>query len=39
MYSYAERTKAVYLYIKLGKRVAVTIRQLGYLTKNSPKDW
>ena len=26
-------------YIKLGKRVAATIRQLGYPTKNSLKSW
>lgn len=39
MYSYAERMKAVQLYIKLGKRVGATIRQLGYPTKNSLKDW
>jgi transposase-like protein len=29
----------VRLYIKLGKRVAVTIRQLGYPTKNALKSW
>ncbi|WP_417276756.1 IS3 family transposase [Castellaniella sp.] len=39
MYSYAERVKAVQLYIKLGKRLNATIRQLGYPTKNSLKDW
>ena len=31
MYSYAERIRAVRLYIKLGKRMNATIRQLGYL--------
>lgn len=31
--------RAVQLYIKLGKRVGVTISQLGYPTKNALKDW
>ena len=39
MYSYEERIRAVKLYIKLGKRTGPTIRQLGYPTKNSLKDW
>lgn len=39
MYSYEDRVRAVELYIKLGKRVRPTIRQLGYPTKNSLKDW
>lgn len=39
MYSYADRMRAVQLYIKLGKRIGATIRQLGYPTKNSLKDW
>ena len=39
MYSYEERIRAVRLYIKLGRRVAVTIRQLGYPTKNALKSW
>ena len=39
MYSYEERIRAVKLYIKLGKRTGPTIRQLGYSTKNSLKDW
>jgi hypothetical protein len=30
MYSYEDRIRAVELYIKLGKRVRPTIRQLGY---------
>ena len=30
MYSYADRIRAVELYIKLGLRVRATIRQLGY---------
>jgi transposase InsO family protein len=33
MYSYEDRIRAVKLYIKLGRRVAATIRQLGYPTK------
>jgi transposase InsO family protein/transposase-like protein len=39
MYSYADRIRAVELYIKLGKRVRLTIRQLGYPTKNALKGW
>jgi transposase InsO family protein/transposase-like protein len=39
MYSYEDRLRAVGLYIKLGKRVALTIRQLGYPTKNALKSW
>jgi len=39
MYSYAERMRAVQLYIKLDRRMNATIRQLGYPTKNSLKDW
>ncbi|NMF91649.1 IS3 family transposase [Aromatoleum petrolei] len=39
MYSYADRMRAVQLYIKLGKRVGATIRKLGYPTKNALKDW
>ena len=39
MYSYEDRIRAVELYIKLGKRVKPTIRQLGYPTKNSLKGW
>lgn len=39
MYSYEDRLRAVRLYIKLGKRVAPTIRQLGYPTKNALKGW
>ena len=35
MYSYDDRLRAVRLYIRLGKRVALTIRQLGYPTKNA----
>ncbi|MFE1574382.1 hypothetical protein ACFIQG_21700 [Comamonas odontotermitis] len=32
MYSYEDQIRAVELYIKLGKRVRPTIRQLGYLS-------
>ena len=39
MYSYEDRLRAVRLYIKLGKRVGLTIRQLGYPTKNALKTW
>ena len=39
MYSYEDRLRAVRLYIKLGQRVALTIRQLGYPTKNALKSW
>ncbi|REG51612.1 transposase InsO family protein [Paraburkholderia sp. BL6669N2] len=39
MYSYEDRMRAVRLYLKLGKRVGATIRQLGYPTKNSLKSW
>jgi transposase-like protein len=39
MYSYEDRVRAVELYIKLGKRTAATIRQLGYPTKNALKGW
>ena len=39
MYSYEDRIRAVRLYIKLGRRTAATIRQLGYPTKNALKSW
>ena len=39
MYSYEDRLRAVRLYIKLGKRVRATIRELGYPTKNALKRW
>lgn len=39
MYSYEDRMRAVQLYIKLGKGISATLRQLGYPTKNSLKDW
>ena len=39
MYSYEDRIKAVRLYMKLGKRLGVTIRQLSYPTKNTLIGW
>lgn len=39
MYSYPERSREVEFYIKLGKRIKTTIRQLGYPTKNALKAW
>lgn len=39
MYSYEDRIRAVELCIKLGKRVAETIHQLGYPTENALKSW
>ena len=39
MYSYDERIRAVELYIKLDKRLAATIQQLGYPMKNALKGW
>ncbi|WP_250981549.1 IS3 family transposase [Rahnella sp. CG8] len=39
MYSYEDRIRAVRLYIRLGKRTAATLRQLGYPTKNALKSW
>ena len=39
MYLYEDRLRAVRLYIKLGKRIGLTIRQLGYPTKNALKTW
>ena len=39
MYSYADRLRAVELYVRLGKRLNATIRQLGYPTKNALRGW
>jgi putative transposase len=39
MFSYEDRLRAVQLYLKLGKRIAATIQQLGYPTKNTLKGW
>jgi transposase-like protein len=39
MFSYEDRIRAVQLYLKLGKRIGATIRQLGYPTRNSLKAW
>lgn len=37
MFSYEDSIRAVRLYLKLGKGIGTTIRQLGYPTKNSFK--
>lgn len=37
MFSYEDRFRAVQLYIELGKRVGLTIRQFGFPTKNTLK--
>lgn len=34
MYSYEDRVRAVELYLKLGKRVKATIRQLGWCCRS-----
>ena len=39
MYSYEDRLRAVQLFIQLGKRVGLTIRQLGYPTAKALKSW
>ena len=39
MFSYEDRLRAVQLYIKLGKHLGLTIRQLGYPTKNALRNW
>ena len=39
MSSYEDRIRAVKLYIKLGKRLGSTLRQLGYPTKNALLAW
>ena len=39
MHSYEDRMRAVALYIKLGKRLQATIRELGYPTKNTLRCW
>ena len=39
MYSYEDRIRAVKLYLKLGRQIAATRRQLGYPTKNSLLSW
>lgn len=39
MFSYEDRLRAVQLYIKLGIRVGLTIRQLGFPTKDTLKHW
>ena len=39
MYLYEDLTRAVKLFIKLGRRTGATILQLGYPTKNSLNSW
>ena len=39
MYSYEERIRAVRLYLRLGKRAAPTVRQLGYPNVKALKVW
>jgi transposase InsO family protein/transposase-like protein len=39
MYSYEDRIRAVKLYIRLGKRLTTTVRQLGYPTIKSLERW
>ena len=39
MYSYEDRIRAVKLYIRLGKRLSMTVRQLGYPTTKALERW
>jgi len=39
MYSYEDRVRAVRLYIRLGKRLGATRRQLGYPSRNTLLGW
>lgn len=39
MCSYKDRIRAVILFIKLGKRIGATLRELGYPTKNALNGW
>lgn len=39
MYSYEDRLRALRLYNKLGRRIGLTIRRMGYPTKNALKPW
>lgn len=39
MYSFADRLRAVELYLRLGKRLNATIKQVGYPAKNALKGW
>lgn len=39
MYSNEERLRVRRLYIKLGKRLGLTVRPLGHPTKNSLLSW
>jgi hypothetical protein len=39
MFSYEDQFRAAQVYIKLDKRIGLTIRQLGYPTRNAPLGW
>lgn len=39
MFSYEDRLRALQLYIKLCKRIGLTIRQLGYPKKKALMSW
>ena len=39
MYTVEEKTRAVELYVKYGKRAAATIRELGYPSRAQLKAW
>ena len=39
MYSYEDRIRAVKLYIRLGKRLSMTVRHLGYPTTKALERW
>lgn len=39
MYSYEEQLRAVKLYLKYGRRLKVTVRELVHSTKGSLKAW
>src|SRR5690625_8013900 len=39
MYSYEDRIRAVRLYLELDRRLGVTLRTLGYPSKNSLLAW
>lgn len=39
MYSYEDRIRAVRLYLELDRRLGVTLRTLGYPTKNALLAW
>jgi len=39
MYSYEDRIRAVKLYIRLGKRLSMTVHRLGYPTMKALERW